>query len=147
MAEASAVESWDLVFQSRSGPPSQPWLEPDILDYLRELSQTGVRNVLIAPLGFISDHLEVLYDLDTEARELATELGMKLVRAATAGTHPLFISMIRQLIEERMRPGEPKLSVGNFGPNHDVCPPGCCPPPRLAGRPPASVIQVVSPRP
>jgi ferrochelatase len=147
VAEAAGIDSWDLVFQSRSGPPTQPWLGPDILDHLRNLHQTGIRNVLVAPLGFLSDHVEVLHDLDTEARQLADEIGLKMVRAATVGTHPAFISMIRQLIAERMNPDAPKLSVGRFDPNHDVCPANCCPPPPRAGRPPVSVIQAVSPRP
>ena len=144
IAEQTGLNEWELVFQSRSGPPAQPWLEPDILDRLRALHQTGVRNVLVAPLGFISDHLEVLYDLDTEARELAAQLGMKLVRAATVGTHPAFIAAVRQLIAERVNANEPKLAIGAFGPNHDVCPVDCCPAPQRAGRPPVSATPSVS---
>jgi protoporphyrin/coproporphyrin ferrochelatase len=98
---------------------------------------------VIAPLGFLSDHVEVLYDLDFEARELAAELKMNMVRAATVGTHPAFIRMIRQLIKERINPAEPKLSLGLFGPNHDVCPMDCCPAPQRAGKLPASEVQVV----
>jgi ferrochelatase len=97
-------------------------------------------------LGFISDHVEVLYDIDTEAFRLATELGMKLVRAATVGTHPAFIKMIRLLIAERLFPNEPRLAIGAFGPSHDVCAVDCCPAPQRAGKPPASEDQVVSPR-
>jgi ferrochelatase len=138
VAASIGLREWDLVYQSRSGPPSQPWLEPDILDHLRALHSSGVQNVLVAPLGFISDHLEVLYDLDTEAHSLAHELGMKMVRAETVGTHPSFITMIRYLITERMNPAEPRLSIGAFGPNHDVCPADCCPAPQRAGRPPVS---------
>ena len=134
VAEAVGLTNWDLVFQSRSGPPHQPWLGPDILDRLRDLHRQGVKNVLIAPLGFVSDHLEVLYDLDVEAAGLAAELGMKMVRAATVGTHPAFVTMIRQLIEERLAPNQLKLAVGSFGPNHDVCPEDCCPAPRRVGR-------------
>ena len=142
VAEASGFPQCDLVYQSRSGPPTQPWLAPDILDHLRDLHARGVRDVLVAPLGFISDHLEVLYDLDTEAQDLATQLGMRMVRAATVGTHPVFISMLRQLIAERLSPGAAaKLALGQFGPNHDVCPLDCCPAPLpRAGRPPASAI-------
>lgn len=121
---------WDLVYQSRSGPPSQPWLEPDINDHLRAIAAEGVREVVVAPIGFVSDHLEVLYDLDTEAKQLAGELGMKLVRAATVGCHPRFVRMIRELIVERMEGGE-RLAVGEMGPSHDVCPVDCC----LSGRP------------
>ena len=127
MAESISHPQWDLVYQSRSGPPTQPWLAPDILDHLRDLHARGIRNVVVAPLGFISDHLEVLFDLDTEAQELAAELGMKMVRAATVGTHPVFIGMLRQLIAERLSPNEAKLAMGLFGPNHDVCPVDCCP--------------------
>jgi len=129
---------WDLVYQSRSGPPTQPWLEPDILDHLKNLNTQGVKNVLVAPLGFLSDHLEVLYDLDAEAQDLAGSLGMRMVRAATVGTHPVFISMLSQLIAERLFANEAKLAIGPFGPNHDVCPPDCCPAPQRAGRPLAS---------
>ncbi len=139
VAEAMGFSEWDLVYQSRSGPPSQPWLAPDILDHLKDLHARGIHNVLVAPLGFISDHLEVLFDLDTEAHDLAAQLGVKMVRAATVGAHPIFIGMLRQLIAERLLPTEPKLAIGQFPPNHDVCPLDCCPAPqRPAGRPPAS---------
>jgi protoporphyrin/coproporphyrin ferrochelatase len=138
VAEAVGFHESDLVFQSRSGPPSQPWLEPDILDYLKQLGTRGVKNVIVAPLGFLSGHLEVLYDLDTEAMALASQLGMRMVRAKTVGTHPAFIKTIRQLIAERIFPNEPRLSLGSFGPSHDVCPADCCPAPAKAGRPPVS---------
>jgi ferrochelatase len=138
VADAVGFPEWELAFQSRSGPPSQRWLEPDILDRLRELHDAGVNNVLIAPLGFISDHMEVIYDLDSEAADLGKELGMNLVRAATVGTHPIFVRMIRQLVEERVLRNEPKLAIGRFGPNHDVCPDDCCPAPQTTGRPPVS---------
>jgi len=129
--QAFPQNSSQLVYQSRSGPPSQPWLEPDICDYLRELHAAGeYSDVVIVPIGFISDHMEVLYDLDTEARELCDELGLNMVRAPAAGTHPKFISMIRELIAERVS-GAPKRALGRFGPRHDVCPEGCCP----SGRP------------
>jgi ferrochelatase len=143
VAEAAGLGSWDLVYQSRSGPPAQPWLEPDILDHLGQLHEQGVKNVIVAPLGFISDHLEVRYDLDCEAQAVADQLGMKMVRAATAGTHPAFIRMLRQLIAERLCPDEPKLAVGLYGPNHDVCPVDCCPAPPPAGRPLASESRAV----
>jgi ferrochelatase len=147
VAEAVGYRNWDLVFQSRSGPPGQPWLGPDILDHLRDLHGQAVRNVLVAPLGFVSDHVEVLYDLDTEAVRLATELGMKMERAATVGTHPAFIKMIRLLISERLFPNEPRLAVGAFGPSHDFCALDCCPAPQRAGRPHVSEHQVVWPGP
>ena len=118
-----------LVFQSRSGPPTQPWLEPDILDHLRSIHSKGSRAVVIVPIGFVSDHMEVLYDLDTEARSLCEALGMEMVRAGTAGTHPWFVSMIRELVEERMRDSHHRPALGELGPAHDVCPVDCCPAP------------------
>ena len=117
---------YKLVYQSRSGAPSQRWLGPDILDYLEELKQRGRKDVVVAPIGFVSDHMEVVYDLDTEARALCDDLGLKMVRAATAGTHPAFIEMIRELILERLEPGRERRFLGSRGPAHDVCPPGCC---------------------
>jgi ferrochelatase len=144
VAEEVGITNWDLVYQSRSGPPTQPWLGPDILDHLRDLHNREINNVVVAPLGFISDHMEVLYDLDTEAVGLAKELGMNLVRAATVGTHPAFIRAIRQLIQERLSPEEPRLSIGRFGPNHDICPANCCPPLQRADKPPVSANPVVS---
>ncbi len=146
VAESAGLANWTLAYQSRSGPPSQPWLAPDILNHLRALSLEGIENVIIAPLGFTSDHIEVLYDLDVEARELADELGLKMVRAATAGTHPAFVRMIRELILERLSASEPRAAIGLFGPNHDSCPPDCCPAPQKAGRPLASEVPSVSQR-
>lgn len=126
-----------LVYQSRSGPPTQPWLEPDVGDYLRELAGKGVKDVVVIPIGFISDHMEVMYDLDYEAKHIAEELGMNLVRAGTVGTHPQFVSMIRELIAERMGLVTQKRFLGTLGPSHDVCPIDCCPAPqRPAGPPP-----------
>ncbi|MGY8767646.1 MAG: ferrochelatase [Pirellulales bacterium] len=119
--------AWRLVYQSRSGPPSQPWLEPDVCDTIEQLGKAKqVTDVVVIPIGFISDHMEVLFDLDTEAKAAADEIGINLVRAATASTHPQFIQMIRELIEERLSDSPERLSIGNFGPNHDVCPEGCC---------------------
>jgi len=109
-----------LVFQSRSGPPSQPWLEPDINAWLRENRPS---RVAIVPIGFISDHMEVLYDLDTEALETCHELGIEMVRVATAGTHPKFVKMISELVGERIR---------NEDPNFDRCGAACCPRPVIA---------------
>jgi len=121
-----------LVFQSRSGPASQPWLEPDILDHLREIRREGATDVVIAPIGFVSDHMEVIYDLDTEARLLCNELGLKMERAATAGTHPKFVRMIRELIVERMDQSAAKQVVGIYPANLDVCLVDCCPAPARA---------------
>ena len=120
-----------LVYQSRSGPPGQPWLEPDILAYLRSAKETDSHPaVVICPVGFTSDHMEVLYDLDTEAQDLCSELRLPMVRAATVGTHPRFITMIRELMMERMDPTAPRRALGTMGPSHDVCPLDCCPAPQ-----------------
>jgi ferrochelatase len=131
VSEAFPDQTWELAFQSRSGPPSQPWLEPDICDCLRRLhADKQINDIVIAPIGFISDHLEVLFDLDTEAATLCDELGLNMVRAATVGADPRFVSMIRELIEERIQ-GTQKLCLGSLGPYHDECPSDCC----LSGRP------------
>jgi len=98
VAAACGMSNWTLVYQSRSGPPSQPWLAPDICDYLRAQHQAGVRAVIVCPIGFISDHMEVLYDLDTEALAVCCEIGMKMIRAGTAGSHPKLIAMIRDMV-------------------------------------------------
>ncbi len=126
VAEAVGVSDWELVYQSRSGPPHVPWLEPDILDHLEAVSERGVTDVVISPIGFVSDHLEVLFDLDIEAAEKAAELGLRLVRASSASTHPAFVRMIRELIEERLGLREGRASVGRFAASHDVCPIDCC---------------------
>lgn len=135
VAEAAGIAKWDLVFQSRSGPPGQPWLGPDICDHIRALHADGVKQLIIAPIGFVSDHLEVLYDLDHEAKALCDELGIQMLRARTPEAHPRFVSMVRELIEERLDAAKPKLTLGLRGPKHDVCPGDCClpPPARPAG--------------
>ena len=136
VAEELGLKAWRLVYQSRSGPASQPWLEPDILDCLREIkARGGSSDVVIAPIGFVSDHMEILFDLDTQARELCAELGLQMVRAETVGTHPRFIRMIRELIGERMDQGQPRLALGALGPRPDVCAVDCCAMPR----PPAAI--------
>ena len=120
-----------LVYQSRSGAPGQPWLEPDILDHLRDVkSRNSVTAVAVAPISFISDHMEVLYDLDIEARQLCQELALPMVRAKTVGVHPKFIAMIRELIEERIDPKTERRAVGSLGPRSDVCAEDCCPAPQ-----------------
>jgi len=126
VAEAVGTEDTALVYQSRSGPPHVPWLEPDILVHLRGVAERGVTDVAIAPIGFVSDHLEVLFDLDVEARDTAAELGLKLVRASSASTHPRFVAMIRELIEERLGLTGGRPVVGRFAASHDVCPVDCC---------------------
>src|SRR6476646_6355368 len=102
IADDLRIDRWRVVYQSRSGAPSQPWLGPDVCDYLKELHASEVKNVVVAPIGFVSDHMEVVYDLDFEAQQLANELGLSMIRAATAGTHPAFVKMIRELILERV---------------------------------------------
>jgi ferrochelatase len=120
-----------LVYQSRSGAPGQPWLEPDILDYLRWVKAENLASaVVLAPIGFISDHMEVLYDLDVEARKLCDSLGLPMTRAKTVGVHPKFIGMIRELILERVNPGSERRALGSLGPRADVCAENCCPAPR-----------------
>jgi ferrochelatase len=127
VAEGVGQRDWHLVYQSRSGPPQQPWLEPDICDFIRERhSKVKLNEVVVVPIGFISDHLEVLYDLDTEAKQLCNELGINMVRAATVGAHPRFIRMIRELIVERMSASADRPALGTLSPNPDVCPEDCC---------------------
>jgi len=116
IAQALNIENWQLVYQSRSGSQSQPWLGPDVCDHLRDLRSVGVTEVVVAPIGFVSDHMEVVYDLDVEARKVADEIGMHLVRARTAGTHPAFVRMIRELMVERIENVVPPA----------VCAPNCC---------------------
>ena len=119
-------ECWSLVYQSRSGRPGDPWLEPDIVDHIRSLHQQGTKSLVIAPIGFLSDHMEVLFDLDEEAQSVCTELGITLARAATVGNHPRFVSMVRELIQERLGFVSERRAIGAFGPSHDVCPQDCC---------------------
>jgi ferrochelatase len=130
VAERIGRQQARLVFQSRSGPPSQLWLGPDICDYLRDLASGRARDVVVVPIGFLSDHIEVLFDLDTQAKEVAARAGLNMVRAATVGVHPKFIAMIRELIAERVRgqPGRPAL--GDLGPEPDICAADCCPRPQ-----------------
>lgn len=129
---------WDLAFQSRSGPPTQPWLEPELEASLRKLaSEPGARaaGVVLVPIGFMSDHMEVVHDLDVEARELCAELHLPMRRAATAGTHPEVIAMIRDLIREQTegRDGAPPAALGSLGAWPDICPDDCCPRPAPRG--------------
>jgi protoporphyrin/coproporphyrin ferrochelatase len=122
-----------LVYQSRSGAPGQPWLGPDVLDYLREVKTRNLASaVVLAPIGFVSDHMEVLYDLDVEAHELCDELNLPMSRAKTVGVHPKFVAMIRELIEERIKPESQKRSLGSLGARSDVCAGNCCPAPQRA---------------
>jgi ferrochelatase len=123
---------WELVWQSRSGPTQVPWLEPDIGDHLADLAGKGVDTVVIVPVGFVSDHMEVVHDLDTEATARAGELGMQVRRAGTVGTHPRFVAALAELVRERLEGATP-VAMGRLPGRPHVCPPDCCPPPRRPG--------------
>ena len=120
---------YDLAWQSRSGPPQVPWLEPDVNDHLKDLAARGVRAVLVTPSGFVSDHVEVRWDLDEEARATAAELGLAFARSATVGTHPAFVAAIRELVQEHLSGTAPR-ALSALGPSGFDCPIGCCPSPR-----------------
>ncbi len=142
VAAACGVPAHRVVYQSRSGPPHQPWLEPDVCDVIRTLDPADTPAVVVAPIGFLSDHMEVVYDLDTEARDAARERGLTFVRAGSAGTHPAFVAMIRDLIRERLTAHPDRTFLGACGPSHDICPARCClsggltpPSPALCGNP------------
>ena len=136
VCKAAGHGPWELVFQSRSGPPQQPWLEPDVCDRIEQLhSERNIQHVIVQPLGFVSDHMEVLFDLDHEAADLCKEKGIQMVRAATVGLHPKFVSMIVDLIEERLEPDTARPYVGSYGASHDLCPGNCCLYPQTGRRP------------
>jgi len=138
VSETVGIANDVLVYQSRSGPSGQPWLGPDILEHLRRVKKDKLATaVVVAPIGFISDHMEVLYDLDVEARQLCDSLELPMVRAGTVGAHPRIIRMIRELIEERTASG-PRLALGTLGARPDACAENCCPAPQ---RPLAAVPQ------
>jgi ferrochelatase len=136
VAEAvrGAGTEFDLVWQSRSGPPQVPWLEPDINDHLKDLVTHAVRAVVVTPSGFVSDHIEVRWDLDEEARATAESVGLAYARAATVGTHPAFVAAIRELVEEQLSGAQPR-ALSTLGESGFACPPGCCPAPRRAAAP------------
>lgn len=123
-ATTGITKPWDLVFQSRSGPPTVPWLEPDVNDALREFAAAGTTDVVLVPIGFISDHMEVIWDLDTQAQQTAAELGVRLVRTPTVGTHPAFVAALAGRIADELRTGSPEPGPGQF------CFGGCCANPR-----------------
>jgi ferrochelatase len=118
--------AYEVAWQSRSGPPSVPWLEPDVNDRLESLAAQGVTDVAAVPIGFISDHVEVRYDLDTEAAATAARVGIRFARAGTVSANRSFVRMVRELVEEREN-GQVRLALGTDGPSHDVCPVRCCP--------------------
>ncbi|WP_437188350.1 ferrochelatase [Planctomicrobium sp. SH668] len=122
-------DRWELVYQSRSGRPEDPWLEPDVLDHLKQLKEEGTSAVVVLPIGFISDHMEVLFDLDIEAKDLCEEIGLNFQRAGTVGVHPKFVEMICKLIAERVADAD-RDAIGEYEANWDVCPQNCCPAPQ-----------------
>jgi len=128
---------WSLAYQSRSGPPSQPWLEPDVRDHIGDLAKSGTRAVVVIPVGFVSDHMEVRHDLDVEAAQAAESLGVAFARAATPGSHPRFASMVTELVRERMT-GAPCAALGRLGVPSQQCPADCCRYPQPAAVPPVA---------
>ena len=126
VSERLDTGGWRLAYQSRSGSPAQPWLGPDICDELRRLATENIGDVVVVPIGFVSDHVEVVYDLDTEAKAVADQLGIGFVRAGTAGIHPQFVEMIRELVLERTHPGRERRALGKMPSCPDVCPADCC---------------------
>jgi ferrochelatase len=126
VAESVGISEWRLVYQSRSGAPGQPWLEPDICDVMREIEPGS--EVAVVPIGFVSDHIEVIYDLDVEAQAVANERRIGMHRAGTVEVHPKFMQMIAELIEERLGLCQPR-AVGQYPASHDFCRADCCPAP------------------
>lgn len=138
MREAGAADvPWQLVYQSRSGPPTQPWLEPDVNDAIAELPAAGRKAVVIVPLGFVSDHMEVMWDLDEEAMETAEEHGLAAIRVPTPGVHPAYVAGLVDLVMERMNgtPATERPHLTDLGPWYDTCRPGCCENVRLGFKP------------
>jgi len=133
VAEACSVtdDRWELVYQSRSGRPQDPWLEPDICDHVRVVQERSAASaIVIMPIGFLCDHIEILFDLDDEAKSACQEIGLEMVRSSTVGVHPQFVTMVRKLIQERLIGSScPQEAMGQFGPNWDHCRSGCCPAP------------------
>ena len=130
-AEATGAGEWELVYQSQNASYGEPWLGPDIGEALESVRKAGHTDVVVAPIGFVCDHMEVVLDLDVEAAETANALGLNMVRAGTVGAHPAYVGMVRELIVERMAANPDRPALGARGPNHDYCPGGCC----LSGRP------------
>ncbi|WP_084010397.1 ferrochelatase [Pseudofrankia sp. DC12] len=129
---------WDVAYCSRSGPPTVPWLEPDVGDRVEQLAAAGTRAVVIVPVGFVSDHMEVIQDLDRDALARAEKAGVQAVRAGTVGADPRFVQMVAELLAERRDPGLPRRSCAGLGPFPDVCPTDCCSAPTVEDRAPAA---------
>jgi len=130
-----AAHPWRLVYQSRSGPPAQPWLGPDVRDHLEDLARSGAPAAVLVPVGFVSDHMEVIHDLDIEAAQTAERVGLRLARAATPGTHPRFVSMITELVRERVDGQVAGAMLGPLQPPRDICRNDCCPAAPVSTRP------------
>jgi len=127
VGDAIEHQRWRLVYQSNNASYGrESWLGPDVRDALREAHAEGVEAVVVAPIGFVCDHMEVVIDLDIDAAAIARELGMPMARAATVGTHPAYVAMVRELVVERLTPDAPRRSLGSLGPSHDLCPADCC---------------------
>jgi len=126
IAEKLELPHYSLAFQSRSGPPTQAWLEPDICDHLSNIKESGRKHVFVMPLGFISDHMEVIYDLDHEAKDHAADIGLGFTRVPTPGVHPKFVQMIVELVKERLSDSSERACMGTLPPNPDRCPGNCC---------------------
>jgi len=126
ICEQLKIRQWQLVYQSRSGPPQVPWLEPDVCDVIGRFSGSAVADVVLVPLGFLSDHMEVVFDLDYEARAVCQQLDINMARAQTVGTHPRYVAMIRELLFEKMDPTLDRPAIGSFSASHNACPAGCC---------------------
>ncbi len=126
VATGLRLNSWQLAFQSRSGHPGEAWLEPDLLEVIRQARRKAVDDIVLCPVGFICDNLEILYDLDVEAGELCRCLGIGCLRTHTVCRSPIFINMVADLVLERLA-GEPQLVVGSLPPSPGCCPPDCCP--------------------
>jgi ferrochelatase len=132
VGDALELPRWRLTYQSNNASYGrEAWLGPDIRDALREAEAEGIKAVVVAPIGFVCDHMEVVMDLDVDAAAVARELGVTMARAGTVGTHPAYVAMVRELIVERLTPSAPRRALGSRGPSHDRCPPDCC----LPGRP------------
>ena len=130
-AEMAGAKRWELVYQSQNASYGEPWLGPDISEALESVHAAGHTDAVVAPIGFVCDHMEVVLDLDVEAAETAQSLGLHMVRAGTVGAHPAYVRMVRDLVVERMTADPERPALGNRAPNHDFCPVDCC----LSGRP------------
>jgi ferrochelatase len=126
VAAAAPGVRWELAYSSRSGPPAVPWLRPEVDDALRDFASQGASDVVVVPIGFVSDHIEVRWDLDVAAATTARMLGLGFHRTQPPAGDPRFVAMVRELVQERLDRGAPRRALSALGPSHDVCPAGCC---------------------